>query len=223
MSDPSVEGVLMGDARNAFDSLNRAVMFRNLQVHCPSLAVSAINFYRSKAELFVGEETILSQEGTTKGDPLSMAIYAFSTLRLLSKISQENLNQTWFADDACGGASIQALHKWWTELSDKGPKFGCHVYPPKSWLLAKEEHLEKAKALFDSCGINITTEGRPLLGAPIGTQSFSNDFIQEQISQWVAEVKALSSVATTQPQAAYAAYTHGLGGNYYYLKWAYLS
>ena len=218
MSDPSVEGVLMVDARNAFNSLNRAVMLRNLQVICPSFAVPAINFYRSNAELFVGEETILSQEGTTQGDPLSMAIYALSTLPLISKISQENLTQTWFADDACGGASIQALHKWWTELSEEGPKFGYHVNPPKTCLLAKEEHLQKAKALFDSCGINITTEGRPLLGAPIGSQSFSNDFIKEQISQWVAEVKALSSVAKTQPQAAYAAYTHGLAG-----KWAYLS
>ena len=217
MSDPSVEGVLMVDAWNAFNSLNRAVMLRNLQVLCPSLAVPAINFYRSNAELFVGEETILSQEGTTQGDPLSMAIYALSTLPLISKIGQENLTQTWFADDACGGASIQALHKWWTELSEEGPKFGYHVNPPKTWLLAKEEHLQKAKALFDSCGINITTEGRPLLGAPIGSQFFSDDFIKEQISQWVAEFKALSSVAKTQPQAAYAAYTHGLAG-----KWAYL-
>ena len=147
-----------------------------------------------------------------------MAIYALSTLRPISKISQENLTQTWFADDACGGASIQVLHKWWTEISEEGPKFGYHVNPPKTRLLTKEEHLQKAKALFDSCGINITTKGRPLLGAPIGSQSFSDDFIKEQISQWVAEVKALSSVAKTQPQAAYAAYTHGLAG-----KWAYLS
>ena len=93
--------------------------------------------------------------------------------------------------------SIQALHKWWTELSQEGPKFGYHVNPPKTWLLAKEEHLEKAQALFHSCGINITTKGRPLLGALIGTQS---------------------SVAKTQPQAAYAAYTHGLVG-----KWTCLS
>ena len=32
--------------------------------------------YRSDAELFVGEETIFSREGTTQGDPLSMAVYA---------------------------------------------------------------------------------------------------------------------------------------------------
>ena len=68
MSDPSVEGVVSVDARNAFNSLNRAVLLRNLQVLCPSFAVPAINFYRSNAELFVGEETILSQEGTTQGD-----------------------------------------------------------------------------------------------------------------------------------------------------------
>ena len=43
------EKVLMVDAQNAFNSLNRAVMLRNLQVLCPSLAVPAINFYRSNA------------------------------------------------------------------------------------------------------------------------------------------------------------------------------
>ena len=56
--------------------------------------------------------------------------------------------------------------------------------------------------LYLSCGINITIEGRPLLGAPIGTQSFASDFIQEQIGEWVAEVKALYSAAKTQPQTA---------------------
>ena len=104
------------------------------------------------------------------------------------------------------------------QLSQEGPKFGYHVNQPKTWLLAKDEHLEKAQALFHSCGINVTTEGGPQLGAPIGTQSFSSEFIQEQVSQWVAEVKTLSSVAKTQPQAAYAAYTHGLAG-----KWTNLS
>ena len=90
MSDPSVEGVLMVDAWNAFNSLNRAVCSATYKFFVLHLAVPAINFYRSKAKLFVGEETILSQEGKTQGDPLSMAIYALFTLPLKSKISREN-------------------------------------------------------------------------------------------------------------------------------------
>ena len=48
MKDESVEGILLVDARNAFNSLNREVMLRNLQV-------LVINIYRSNAELFVWE------------------------------------------------------------------------------------------------------------------------------------------------------------------------
>ena len=39
MKDESVEGMLLVDARNAFNSLNREVMLRNIQITCPSLAV----------------------------------------------------------------------------------------------------------------------------------------------------------------------------------------
>jgi len=92
------------------------------------------------------------------------------------------------------------------------------VNPPKTWLLVKEKHHDAARALFSKSGIQITTEGRPLLGAPIGTPTFTRDFIAEKVTQWTTELKALASFATTQPQAAYAAYTHGMAG-----KWSYLS
>ena len=206
------------EERNAFNSLNREVMLRNIQVTCPSLAVPVINMYRSNAELFVGKDTILSQEGMTQGDPLSMVLYALSTLPLIARVSQPNLTQTWFADDAGAGASLQSLHRWWTALSEVGPKYGYHVNPPKTWLLVKDQHKEAARTLFMNSGIKITTEGRPVLGAPIGTPEFTANFIEDMVTRWRDELKVLTSFATTQPQAAFAAYTHGLAG-----KWSYLS
>ena len=93
-NNEQVKGLLLVDAHNAFNSLNRAVVLQNIQVTCPSLAAPVINMYRSDAELFVGEETIFSQEGTTQGVPLSMAVYALSTLPLISQLSQPNFTQT---------------------------------------------------------------------------------------------------------------------------------
>ena len=75
-NDGDTEGVLLIDAKNAYNSLNRATAIHNIQVLCPSLAPTLINLYRSNTELFVNGESILLQEGTTQGDPLAMAMYA---------------------------------------------------------------------------------------------------------------------------------------------------
>ena len=57
--------VLLVDASNAFNSLNREAMLHNLQVICPAFATCVINYYRAPAALFVGGDSILSTESTT--------------------------------------------------------------------------------------------------------------------------------------------------------------
>ena len=64
-----IEGVLLFDASNAFNGLNRKVMLHNIQWLCPSFATCVLNYYRSDATLFVGGENLLSAEGTSQGDP----------------------------------------------------------------------------------------------------------------------------------------------------------
>ena len=85
--DEETEGVLLVDAKNAFNSLNRSAALHNCQVLCPSLAPILINIYRSNADLFVAGESIPSQEGVTQGDPLAMAMYALGTLPLIRAVT----------------------------------------------------------------------------------------------------------------------------------------
>ena len=62
------DAVLLIDARNAFNCLNRSVALHNIQITCPILAMYLINTYRKPAKLIIyGGETILSREGTTSG------------------------------------------------------------------------------------------------------------------------------------------------------------
>ena len=56
------------------------------------------------------------------------------------------------------------------------------------------------------------------MGAAIGTRSFVEGYVHHKVSNWVQEVERLSSIAATQPHAAYAAFTHGLTS-----KWTYLA
>jgi len=69
--EEDTDAILLIDASNAFNCLNRAVALHNIQVTCPVIANYLINTYRHPAKLFVaGGKTIYSREGTTQGDPL---------------------------------------------------------------------------------------------------------------------------------------------------------
>ena len=47
------DAVLLIDASNAFNSLNRAAALHNIRVLCPSIAIYAINTYKEPARLFI--------------------------------------------------------------------------------------------------------------------------------------------------------------------------
>ena len=50
----------------------------------------------------------------------------------------------------------------------------------------------------------------------MGTPSFVQTFVQQQVEGWVKVLK-LSKFAETQPHSAYAAFTHGLMSKWNYL------
>ena len=76
------------DASNAFNLLNRKVVLLNILRKRPSLAKVLINTNRHNPQLFVDgdPEVLLSQEGTTQGDLLAMAMYAIGILPLIHRL-----------------------------------------------------------------------------------------------------------------------------------------
>ena len=118
------EGFCSWTLRAAFNSLNRVVALQNVRRLCPALAPVIINTYRGRAELFVMGQVIFSQEGTTQGDPLAMAMYALAVVPLLRSIHTDGASQVWFTDDASGSGILNALRQWWDCLIQQGPAFG---------------------------------------------------------------------------------------------------
>ena len=80
------------------------------------------------------------------------------------------------------------------------------------------QYLSRAKSEFDNIKVNVTCEGRPHLGAALGTQEYVDKFVEGKVDNWCAELELLSFIAKTQPHAAYVAYTHGMTS-----KWTYLA
>ena len=64
-AEENTDAVILVDAANVFNNLNRKVALLNISVICPAVAPVLTNCYRENALLFVGGETLLSQEGTT--------------------------------------------------------------------------------------------------------------------------------------------------------------
>ena len=72
--DNETEAVLLVDAANAFNSINRKALLHNIDILCPAISIYIYNCYVVPARLFIisGKE-IRSTEGTTQGDPTAMA------------------------------------------------------------------------------------------------------------------------------------------------------
>ena len=208
-----------GRANSPKLSLNRLSALHNIRHLCPALATILINTYRAPTELFVDGDVLYSSEGTTQGDPLAMPMYALATIPLIKKLrsSIDVVSQVWYADDASAASTINSLHEWWIKLTTLGPMFGYFVNADKTWLVTKEEHVASAIETFSNTGVKVTSEGRPYLGAAIGTQEFVVSHVRGKVEKWTKELDNLATIAITQPHAAHAAFTHGLSNRWSYL------
>ncbi len=206
------DAILLIDASNAFNSLNRAAALHNIRILCPTIATYVINTYRLPTRLFItGGQELKSSEGTTQGDPLSMAIYAVGLQPLITRLHlTTSTKQCWFADDASGAGTATQIKDWWDTLIEEGPDYGYYPKDEKCWLIAKPEKEEIIRATFKETEINITNEGKKHLGAAVGTRSYLTEYVNEKVEEWVEEIIKLADFAITQPQASYAVYTFGL-------------
>ena len=151
------DAVLLIDASNAFNALNRAAALHNIRMLCSTLATYVINTYRQPAHLFItGGEELISAESTTQGDPLSMSVYAMSLQPLITRLHVSSAGkQCWFADDATGSGSLKDVKKWWDELSESGPPLGYFPNAKKCWLIIKPERKQAAREVFEDTAINV--------------------------------------------------------------------
>ena len=79
----TTETVLLIDAENAFNAINRKSILHNISVICPIISAYINNSYNTPGRLFIigGTETV-SKEGTTQGDPAAMVAYALGVTPL---------------------------------------------------------------------------------------------------------------------------------------------
>ena len=215
--EEDTEAVLLIDAANAFNAVNREVFLHNVKVICPPIATYVTNCYQTPSRLFViGGHELSSSEGTTQGDPIAMAVYAIAVIPLMlmlleitNRLPDKQTKMEAYADDFSSGGSIINIKHWWLMLFDIGPKFGYFPEPSKCWLIVKPEFYQKAVEIFSDTEVNITTEGKRHLGAVVGSESYKQTYVMKKVDEWCKELQLLSRIASIQPQAAYSCFVSG--------------
>ena len=219
-SREDTEAILLVDATNALNAINRQAALHNIRVICPAVSTVLNNTYRAPVRLYnMGEGEIESTEGTTQGDPLAMAMYALAATPLICRLKdmKSDVKQVWFADDATAVGKLRALLQWWQHLRDIGPAFGYYPNASKTHLVVKPELMGEAARIFENTEVQITPKGQRHLGAAIDTSSFAEEYVALKVEKWTAEISALSTLAHSQPHAVYAAFVHGITGRWKYV------
>ena len=100
---------------------------------------------------------------------------------------------------------VRYLKQWCDLLIFERKKRGYYVNESKSWIILKNDILEKeAKKIFANSSVKCTTSGKRHLGA-----SIERIMPPKKINEWCDEMKKLSEIALVEPQAAFSAFAHG--------------
>ena len=106
-------GMLVMDAENAFNSINRAALLWNIRILWPHASRFVFNTYRGWSPLIIkGHDVgLYSSEGVIQENPLSMFLYALATLPLINQLqSDPSITQLWYADDSSAVGCFSSLY-----------------------------------------------------------------------------------------------------------------
>ena len=196
--EQSADALLLIDADNAFNYLNKKVLLHIIRYLCPPMAIYIWNCYCVPSRLFVlGGVEILSSKGTTQSDPLAMPVYAIGITPLLEAIKPGTMDTSRvrhvaLADDLGGAGELMHLRNWWNNVVTFGPLVGYHPNASKSWLVVKPQKKKKQdKYIFEDTNIKVTTEGKSYLGGYIGSESGKANYAEELIGSWCNQLTVL--------------------------------
>ena len=108
-----------------------------------------------------------------------MSVYALATIPLIHRLPNNVIMQMM-------QVLVEQFHI--NFVFAVGPAFITFSYLPnaiKTLLVVKEQHLKHTQLLFANTCVNVTTDGRPHLGATILSTAYPTQFVSTKITAWV--------------------------------------
>ena len=174
-AEPSITTLV--DARNGFNELSRLAILCTVRHRFPAGARFAFNCYRHWAQLLLHQPgelpvTILSREGFTQGEPLSMVLHMITLIHLAEELQSADLGllSQFYANNAAFDGPEQRSAQLIKLLMRRGPERGYFPEPAKSLFISDTPGQEEAaKREFAVEGLTLNFfSGHRYLGAYLG-------------------------------------------------------
>ena len=210
------DGTTLVDACNGFNGLSRLLMLWKVHHRWPAGERFVLNLYRHWEQLLLYQSgdapvILLSQEGVTKGDPLSMLLYGITITPLEEDMrdADPTLLSPFNADDAAFDGSERRSAAQLKLLTEQGPERGNLPEPARSlFIVDNPEEKEAEKREFERAGLNLNyVDGGRYLGAYLGPREDLEEWVRTKVEVWTHGVRTLSKISKRYPKSAYA----GLG------------
>ena len=136
-----IDAILLIHAEKAFNSLNRELVLKIVEIPCPALHHALANSYKHPSNLYINYTVLTSTEGTTQGDTLAMAMYGIRIIPLIELLQKPNFTQKWYADVGSAAGDLISLRAILDKLDVRGKAFEYNVKPSKCQLIVKKYRL----------------------------------------------------------------------------------
>ena len=202
-------------------------MLQTMWHRWPAGARFALNCYRHRTQLLLrhpGEPpvTILSREGVTQGDPLSMVLYRITLFPLADELraADSGLLSPLYVDDAAFDGLARRIAHLFNLLMKRGPDWEYFPNPDNSpFILDTPVREEATRREFAAEGLVLNfVSGSRYLGAYLGPQEELEAWIKPQVEAWAHGVRVLGKISQQHPQLAYAGFGMLLQFNWQYLQ-----
>jgi len=151
------------DFRNAFNSVHREDIFKEVHKNLPELLPFVCSAYGRPTILRFGSSVVFSSEGTQQGDPLGALLFCLAVHPLIESLVSEL--SFGYLDDLTIGGKVCDVECDVERVIEVGSAMGLHLNVAKSEIVAPNETIVTGDALLAFSRVEVSN--LTLLGAPL--------------------------------------------------------